>query len=294
MKLFADDTNGFIFEKNYTLLKTKIENLLVELFKWSEDNKLTINISKTCYSIFHKAKDEVPTYLNSIKIPGIQQGITIKREKVSRYLGIHLDELLNWEHQLCHPEDGLLAKLTKANNSFKIVKHCIPEKNKKLIFNAYFLSKLQYGIELFGCADSKLIHKLQVKQNRALKILFDKDYYTPTKKLHADLNVLTVGDTHKYSMAKFVYRQQTDQLPSIYDNHFTKVGETHHHETRQQDLLKIENAGNQTIYSENRSSVTAARIWNELPNEIRQADKLYKFKEYCKVYYINQYQPDNC
>lgn len=290
LKLFADDTNGFIFEDSYTVLKRKIQKLLINLFKWSADNKLTINISKTCYSIFHKAKDEVPALLNSIKIPGREQEINIKREKVSKYLGIYLDELVNWEHQISHPEDGLLAKLTKTNNSFKIVKHCIPEKNKKLIFNAYFSSKLQYGIELFGCADHKLIHKLQVKQNRALKILFNKDFYTPTKKLHADLNVLTVIDTHKYSMAKFVYRQQTDKLPSIYDNHYTKVGETHSYATRQHDLLKIDNPVNKTIHSENTSIIIGAKIWNELPHDIREVDKLYKFKNICKVFYIDQYK----
>ena len=81
----------------------------------------TINISKTCCSIFHKVKDEVPTIVNLIEILGREHEITIKREKVSKYLGTYLDELLNWEHQISHPEDGLLAKLTKTNNSFKIV-----------------------------------------------------------------------------------------------------------------------------------------------------------------------------
>ena len=292
LKLFADDTNGFIFEDNHTQLKKKIIKLLQNLFKWSEENKLTINTSKTCFSIFHRSKDLVPTFLNSVKIPGSPNLITIKREKVSKYLGLYLDEQISWEHHLNHAEDGLLAKLTKVNNSFKMVKHCIPEKNKKLIFNAYFLSKIQYGIELFGCADHKLIHKLQVKQNRALKILFNKDFYTPTKKLHADLNILTVSDIHKFTMAKFVYRQQNNKLPSIYDKHFTKVGETHGHTTRQQDLLKIENTVNKSTHSENTSTKIGAKIWNELPKEIREADKLYKFKNFCKVFYIDQYETD--
>ena len=34
----ANDTNGFIFEDSYTLLKRKIQNLLINLFKWSSDN----------------------------------------------------------------------------------------------------------------------------------------------------------------------------------------------------------------------------------------------------------------
>ena len=123
-----------------------------------------------------------------------------------------------------------------------------------LIINAYFLSKLNYGIELFGSANANLLHKLQVKQNRALKILFNKDYYTPTTKLHLDLKVLKVSDAYKYSISKFVYKQQANLLPCIFDNQFTRVGVTHDHATRQQELLKIENTTHKTKHSEKLST----------------------------------------
>ena len=94
-------------------------------------------------------------------------------------------------------------------------------------------------------------------------------------------------------MAKFVYRQQTDKLPSIYDNHYTKVGETHSYATRQHDLLKIDNPVNKTIHSENTSIIIGAKIWNKLPHDIREVDKLYKFKNICKVFYIDQYETND-
>ena len=48
------------------------------------------------------------------------------------------------------------------------------------MYNAYVSSRISYGIELIGSANKTFLHKLQVKQNRALKILFFKDYETPT------------------------------------------------------------------------------------------------------------------
>ena len=80
---------------------------------------------------------------------------------------INTDELLNWEYQ-SDLEKGLLPKLTKIVNSFKIIKHYIPKSNRMLIFNLYFTAKLYYGLELIESADHTLIHKLQVKQNSAL------------------------------------------------------------------------------------------------------------------------------
>jgi hypothetical protein len=47
--------------------------------------------------------------------------ITIKRQEQSKYLGLFLDENLNWKYQLEEGE-GLLPKLTKINNSLKIIK----------------------------------------------------------------------------------------------------------------------------------------------------------------------------
>ena len=297
IKLFADDTNGFIFEENYSILKTKIKTLLLKLFDWAAANKLTINISKTCYTIFTKVNCKVPPSLNSVKLvpkqDDKQNSIVIKREKQSKYLGVFLDELLSWDYHLNDTEDGLLAKLTKINNSFKIIKHCVPERTKFILFNAYFASKISYGIELFGSADKALMHKLQVKQNRALKILFDKEFLTPTKKLHYDLKILMVEDIYKMSLAKFVYKQQNKRLPSIFENHYTRINETHEHETRRHNELKIENAPNKSKHNELLSKVTGAKIYNALPEEIRDARKFEDFKNYCKVFYINNYDQTN-
>ena len=163
LKLFADDTNGFLFENDYASLKNKIKELLIHLFEWAAANKLTINTSKTCYTIFMKGNAKVPETLNSVKIPTDNASqnstmITISREKFSKYLGVFLDEKLDWRHHITDAEDGLLAKLTKINNSFKIIKHCVPEKNKMILLNAYFISKISYGIELYGNADKTLVH----------------------------------------------------------------------------------------------------------------------------------------
>ena len=291
LKLFADDTNGFIFEDDYKTLKSKIKMLLINLFKWSAANKLTINVTKTCYTIFHNIKSLIPKSLNSIKIKPKDKQVTIKREKQSKYLGLYLDELLNWDYQIANTEEGMLPKLTKLNNSFKMIKHYAPVKNRMLLFTAYFQSKLNYGLELIGSADHSLIKKLQVKQNRALKILFNKDYYTPTKQLHYELKTLMVTDEYKLSMAKFVYKQQHGLLPVVYDKHYTKVQETHGHTTRQKDLLKIGNHSHKSQHSEKMSAVTGAKIWNDLPEEVRQAKSLYIFKNACKAHFLNMYQP---
>ena len=159
------------------------------------------------------------------------------------------------------------------------------------MFNAYFSSKINYGLEILGTANNSLIHKLQVKQNRALKILFNKDFHTPTRQLHYDLKVLTVTDTYKFNLGKFVYRQQSYLLPEIFNNHFTTVNKTHNHRTRQNDLLQTNHTGlNNHVLK--MSTVEGAKIWNCIPKDIRTAKSLNIFKEQYKNHLMEQYSSD--
>ena len=62
--------------------------------------KPTINFFTTCFMIFHTKRKKSPE--NSIRIK-IDE-IVISRVKVTKYLGLHIDENLSWDYhiiQLC-------------------------------------------------------------------------------------------------------------------------------------------------------------------------------------------------
>ncbi len=56
IRLFADDSNVFVAHKSPEKLKQNVIAVLTALFKWFDANKLTVNINKTCYTIF-KSRD---------------------------------------------------------------------------------------------------------------------------------------------------------------------------------------------------------------------------------------------
>ena len=57
IKLFADDTNSFLFEKNGKSLYEKAAKCLNKLNQWYFANKLTLNLTKTCYTVFFRQKN---------------------------------------------------------------------------------------------------------------------------------------------------------------------------------------------------------------------------------------------
>ena len=176
LRLFADDTNVFLSSNSPDNLKSQLVTTCMNLFEWFSSNKLSANEAKTAYTIFKKQRAETPDELKQIEI----NNTTIKHSQHSKYLGIILDQDLNWEEHV----DKLKKYLSSIIGSFKIIKNYIPEANKRQLYYAHIYSKLQYGIEINGQATATTIKQLQVKQNKALKALYNYSHCKPTKELH--------------------------------------------------------------------------------------------------------------
>ena len=91
-KLFADDSNIFVAGKNYDDLRSESQISLNLLSQWFLQNRLTINISKTCYTIFKRNEKEIVP--NDFKL--LINNIPLKRVEQCKYLGITIDSKLNW------------------------------------------------------------------------------------------------------------------------------------------------------------------------------------------------------
>jgi hypothetical protein len=134
-RLFADDTGIFISRNTPSELKRSMISVLKDQFEWCHHNKLTINLTKTCFTIFKGKNKKVPEFLNNIKI----NDVLIKKVPSANYLGVILDENLNWQDHI----ENLNKALIKTSNSFKIIKKRVHENNKIVLYNAYIYSKIQ-------------------------------------------------------------------------------------------------------------------------------------------------------
>ena len=59
---------------------------------WFTCNRLIMNINKSCFSIYHTQNKQLPFDLNELHF----NGFVIKRESTVKYIGLILDEKLQW------------------------------------------------------------------------------------------------------------------------------------------------------------------------------------------------------
>ncbi len=161
--------------------------------------------------------------------------INIQRVDCVRYLGILLDHHLNWISHV----NFLSGKLTQTLSAFKLIKYLILYKYRQQLYYGFCYSIIAYGIEVYGTASQRSIGKLQVIQNKILKILYNKDWYTPTVILHKDLKLLQICNIFSLFNLVFLYQQQNKELPEIFSYYCIARNDLHDRYTRNRKDLHI-------------------------------------------------------
>ena len=113
LMLFADDTNVFLIGSNMRQLMLQAENILLQLITWFNANKLTLNVEKNNYSIFHSHKKKIPPECNQLTI----NDVIIDRVSSVKYLGVQIDDKLTWNEHV----KQVSQTLVKYASLFKII-----------------------------------------------------------------------------------------------------------------------------------------------------------------------------
>ena len=93
--LFADDTNIYYESDSLQELEKTINKELQKLYLWLNVNRLSLNIDKTNYIIFHPYNKPMKEHI-TIKI----NKKAIKEKEFIKYLGVFIDSTLSWKHQI--------------------------------------------------------------------------------------------------------------------------------------------------------------------------------------------------
>ena len=90
--LFADDTNIYYENESIIKLEKIINHELKKLYTWLIVNRLSLNIDKTNFLVFHPYNKPV---MQRITIKIHKHAITEKSQ--IKYLGIMIDATLTWK-----------------------------------------------------------------------------------------------------------------------------------------------------------------------------------------------------
>ena len=182
-----------------------------------------------------------------------------------------IDENLYWH---MHAE-YVYNSLVKYIGIFNHVKTIISRKIARQLYFAFIHSRIICGIEVFGDCANEYLQKLQVIQNKLLKLLLNFDRRMSTNELHQQLSLLKVVDT--LNVLSFVNECRSGRCPTLFSSyyHVREAG----YELRQNDRLQVPLARTDTGQSS--CKIKGARSWNEKFNLVNH--HLYKKKSFRKT-----------
>ena len=266
--LYADDTNLFIESKNLNGSIDSINADLETLHNWCNLNKLTINLEKTNYIILKNPQNTFKFKEKSLKI----NGLPIEYSNDIKFLGIHLDSQMNWNRHISkvlkdfRPFAGLFYRMSQHLSRDILI----------ILYNSFINSKLSYCLEAWGNAPSCYLSKIQVFQNKILRIMNRKAFDTSALPLYNKSKILNIQNLYKFKILikahKTFYRIKQD----IAINHLI---------TRQTfNNLKIpfykSKAGQRSLnYQE-------SALWNGLPSHLKHIQQTKLFKQDLKRYLL--------
>ena len=261
--IYADDTNVFTSLRDPVHGVNIINAELSKLSLWMRRNTLTLNDDKTYYVLFHrKYRKNVFPNLNIL-----MNGCPVERVTEVKFLGLYLDENLNFKYYT----SLLVRKLSKFLPIIYNIRDNLTLSSLKLIYNSLIYPNLLYCNCIWGASHRININPLIVLQKKIVRIMTFNQRNSHTRALMKSLSILDIDDIYRFSSGCTVYRH-------LNSGKETFVPYVCPYNTRRSEAPTLTLPVITTTHSRQSLRWRGVQIWNELPADLRLETSYNSFK----------------
>ena len=287
--LFADDTTFQITGQNIETLFEKCNLELEKAATWFKTNKLTLNVKKTKFMLFEGKKDKTNLEGLNLKIDDkiIDQVGSNCEEKYFKFVGHVLDDQLTWTGHIEH----ICKKLATANFAINSSKNFLPLRIRRTLYFSLFDSHLNFGSLLWGCAEQKLLKKIETLQKKCIRNVALKGSFSHSEPIFKELKILKFVDKISFFRALFMHQYRNNKLPVSFTNIFQDITNTDELQTRHNDY-NYKNSPAVYKYLENFPYKKIITNWNSLSIELKATAEILDFQCTLKNKFLSGYTSD--
>ncbi|GFY01599.1 RNA-directed DNA polymerase from mobile element jockey [Trichonephila clavipes] len=180
--LFADDAAILSQQDTPQKVRASLQKYLKKLKKWLTLWRISINTSKSKAIVFKKG-----AYKNTLQPLKLFRNNIDWHDEVD-YLGVTLDKKLTFKSHLkkitCKFKNRLQALHNLLSKNSKLSTN-----NKRQIYMQYLLPILTYASQIWGITSNRNLDRIQILQNRALRLILNAPTYIKRIHIHKDLKI---------------------------------------------------------------------------------------------------------
>ena len=280
---YADETTllstlgNFDNGENLNDVNTLINRELSKVNEWLEINKLSLNVAKCKYMIFHMHNKQI-----NVPAPTINS-MPIKKVDEFNFIGLTLDTHLNWKKH----SEKISNKCSRITGILNTLKYVLPVRIKLILYNTLLLPHINYCLMTWGFQH----HRISLIQKKAIRIITVSKYNAHTSPLFKQLSLLTVKDMHSLQELKFYYKYLHASLPANLRHWKLTINNTiHSHLTRRHNSIWI--ARTNHVFAERCLRNNLPKTISNTPNNVKEklfTHSLHGFASYAKNHFISNY-----
>ena len=276
---FADDSNLFYENEDLLDLESNINQELVNINVWLCANKLSLNIEKSNFVIFHPHQKKI-----EIDVSLSINGRYLKKVDYIKYLGVFIDSHLSWKYQVDH----IARKIKRGIGILSKLRHFL---NIKILVNLYYAiiyPFLIYALIIWGNTYSTTLKPLIILQKKAMRVITFSRFDEHSSPLFKRLQILKFTHLITLRMTMFMYKYHRQLLPSSLNDLFTPVYQIHSYNIRLSSNLCFSLPKIRTNFGLFNIRYQGVKAWNVLSEADKQMTFL-QLKRKIKAAFINQY-----
>ena len=257
-RLFADDTCLVLDNPSLKELENDCNSELRRLHTWCNANELQINPEKSTAIAF-------PPKLNSQETESnlIFNTSNISVRESSKYLGVTIDHRLNFKPHIL----SLETRVSRSVGILSKLRSTFPSPTLLLLYHALVQPHLAYRLPLWGSTFKTYLSKLQILQNKALRIITKSDWRTPITPKFRNLKILKVADLYTFELAKLMHQYYNNSLPPCFSDFFSPLSAIHERSTRSKTNNNLYLPKFSTRRCQQSMKYQGVKIWNSLNSE---------------------------
>ena len=254
--LFADDSNLFHAHKNLQFLEMHLTEQLCKVGQWLRVNKLSLNVDKSNFVVFHPPQKKVNLLINDN---------IIRHENSIKYLGIIIDSNLNWKEQV----HELCKKISRGIGILSKLRHFVSKRILIQIYYSLIYPYLTYSVIIWGNTYWSNVKPLFIMQKKAIRIINFLTYQEHTFSYFKKDNFLKFGDIVKLYTALFMYQFYRDRLPVAFDDFFVLNNMKHDYNRRLLSKCSYSLPLVRTNYGIFSINFSSPKIWNDIDEALK-------------------------
>lgn len=269
--LFADDTLIYICGDNISEINAILNEDLENISNWLKMNKLKLNLSKTKYMAFN----------TKMNITVSIDGTNIENVTYIKYLGVIIDRKLKFEEHANY----ICKKIAKKVGFLRRIRRKLSLSNAILVYNTLVHPHFNYCSSILLLTTVEVMNRLQVLQNKAMRIILRFNIYTPINYMLETLKWMNIRKRITFNALIFIFKIKHGMFPEYLTKSVSAVKQMQPYNLRHGSNFRLDKY--QKAITQNSIMYKGLKMFNELPDEIKKESRLNVFKIKLKKYWMN-------